>query len=234
VNFSGSVKGDTNFESTVNIDAKDLLGRVKVEVCEREGIDPRTKCVIRDRREWDTLQILGRWQLRAGIRRLDPILSFEENRISDESLLMLADNPAIASICPICLRTGQPVEGPLVDPPFDTLHSVDVRYHCEKCNWHWEAEFGPTGTVTIREESLYLHIYSRALMFVCSRLVTSHTKVGAIVEDSLQGYARVFKKGLPDRERFTLRFNGSTLDNEKTFGEQGIYYSANLDLVRES
>jgi hypothetical protein len=44
----------------------------------------------------------------------------------------------------------------------------------------------------------------------------------------------MFKKGLPDRERFTLRFNGSTLDNEKTFGDQGIYYSANLDLARES
>jgi hypothetical protein len=232
VNFSGTTKDEQKFQTAVDVDPKDLLGRVKVEVCEREGIDARTKCVIRDRREWDTLQVLGRWQLRAGIRRLDPGLSFEENRISDGSLLMLADNPAIASICPICLGTGQPVEGPLVDPPFDTLHSVDVRYHCEKCNWHWETHFFPDGSVTTEEENLWLHIYSRALMHVCNFPVTSRTKVGAVLKQYLQACEQSRKTEPPDLERFKLKFEERILDNMKTFADEGIYYSANLHIIK--
>jgi hypothetical protein len=166
VSFSGTEKDEQKFLTTIDVNPRDILGRVKVEVCRQQGVNPRKKCVIRDRREWDKGQFYGSSKQRAGIRRLDPRLSFEQNRILDGSLLMLADNPQIPATCPICLRAGQPVEGPLFDLPFDTLYTLDVWYHCKKCNWHWETYFNPDGSVTVEEENLWLHIFSRALMCV--------------------------------------------------------------------
>jgi hypothetical protein len=65
-------------------------------------------------------------------------------------------------------------------------------------------------------------------------LVTSHTKVGAVLQDFLEASEQSRKMELADRERFKLKFEERILDNEKTFADEGIYCSANLKVIKSS
>jgi hypothetical protein len=57
---------------TVEVDPKDILGRVKVEVCERESVDPRTKCVIRGSSKKDVYVLGSQNKLPDSEWQLDP------------------------------------------------------------------------------------------------------------------------------------------------------------------
>jgi hypothetical protein len=238
VNFGGALKGDGRFGMTMEVDPKDILGKVKVEVCEQEGIDPRTKCVIRGSSKKDAYVLGSQSKLPDSEWRLDPRRSFEENAVAEGDLLILADNPTSTRICPICLETREPFE-PLeltrLDSPFHTTDRVEAKYRCDKCHWHWKVTYTSDGRVLTEDERLYLIIGAPALKGTYHHSVTSDTKVISVLEYLFRRYGvrKADREGLLDRDRFKLQWNGKILDPHSKFADLGIHYFAHLDLIDE-
>jgi hypothetical protein len=236
VNFVGGLKGGGRFGMTVEVDPEDILGRVKVEVCEREGIDPRTKYVIRGSSKEDGY-VLGSQSKRPDSEwRLDPRLSFKENTVSEGGLLLVADNPALTAICPICHEPQEPLERPWLDSPFHTSDRIEAKYRCDECDWHWKVTCRENGMVMTEDERFFLIIGAPALKRnTFQRSLTSGAKIGVVLESVLQQYGirKADREGL-DRDRFRLQLKGKTLDNQATFASLGIHYSAHIDLIKES
>ena len=221
---------------TLEVDPNDIVGRVKVEVCEREDIDPRTKCVIRGSTKKDGYVLGSQSKLSGSEWRLDPRLSFHENAVAEGDLLVLADSPALTAICPVCLESREPLERPWLDSPFHITDRVEAMYRCDKCDWHWKVTFRSDGMVTTEDERLFVVVEAPVLNGkTFQRSVTSGARVGAVLESILQQYGvrKADREGL-DRDRFRLQLKGRTLDNQVRFAKLGIHYSAHLELVDES
>lgn len=218
VQFCGSTK-KSKFGCNVAVNAKDVVGKVKVEVCEEWDLDPRLTTVYRDPKQ-DRSNRTHSW-------RIDPKLSFQENEILEGDRLFLGTNQAVGKVCPSCLTVNEPFEQP------GMFGAACFRYICAKCGWHWEAVQNELdGFFVIHDETIHLSINAPPLKSSYTQILPSSASARTILNYLHKNYGvrKAAKEGISFPVDFVLYCNNERLDPEKTLAEQGIHYRTSLTL----
>jgi len=220
VQFCGSTK-NSKFGCNVAVNAKDVVGKIKVEVCEEWDLDPRLTTVYRDPRE-DRSNRTYCW-------RIDPRLSFEENEILEGDRLFLGTNQEIGKVCPVCLTLNEPSDRPAM------FGAACFRYICADCGWHWEVvqnEFD--GFFAIHDEIVHVSIDAPPLKSSYTQIFPSSASARTILNylHKKYGVRKAANEGVSFPVDFVLHHKNEPLDPEKTLAEQGIHYETSLTLQR--
>lgn len=220
VQFCGSTKKN-KFACNVAVNARDVVGKVKVEVCEEYDIDPRLTSVYRDP-EQDRSNRTHSW-------RIDSKLSFQENEILEGDRLLLGTNQALGKVCPACLAANEPFEQP------GMFGAACFRYVCAGCGWHWEVVQNELdGFFVIRDETVFVAVDAPSLKSSYTQTVPSSATARTILNYLHKNYGvrKAAIEGMSFPVDFALYRNNEPLDPEKTLAEQGIHYQTSLKLQR--
>jgi hypothetical protein len=217
VYFAGGTKGG-RFGAVAVVDEKDIVGRVKVEICEQWDLDPRLTSVVRDPEQ--QRQSLKPW-------RIDQARSFLDNEIAENDRLQLCPSAATSRICPVCLTTNVPTGKP------QSFGAFFFHYCCTNCGWHWEVSEKPmAGILSIQDEMVHVNLDAPDFKVTWQHCVPSCTKAKSILEYFYmnQGVRKAARSGILDMKNFELLFEKKALDLEKPLTDQGIHFYANLTL----
>ncbi|MGA2462312.1 MAG: hypothetical protein ABSF82_12915 [Candidatus Bathyarchaeia archaeon] len=209
-----AVKTREMLDEAFDVELEQIVGRLKVEACEKLDLNPRITTIIRASEQFGKRM---RWTV-------DPALSFKNNDIQNNDRLFLYLTPGLAKTCPVCLKTNEPVKDV---PAFD---AVVQRYCCSSCGWHWEVTAPDLpwhrGISVVEDETAYVTVRAPQLGAIRHFRMPTTTRVGNVVHELLKDHTPQQRGG----ERFELWNSDRLLEPSKSLSEQGIHYSTSLDL----